>query len=426
PTPPPAAAPAPTPAPAPAAEPEPEPEPEPAPRPETPAPSDPAETVEATPAPLPPAEPSISQVFLGESLGTPLPAGARAGEIDPSSETGGAAWGPDMAATSGVYDAASIDDAFLLDELWEDPFVKARRRRRKIVLAALGVVAALGALAGLLAVMAPATFDDLIGKRVGLRMAWDAQAVVIRSEGRALLLRDDPEALKLAIEKLRAAHELDPQYPEAATDLAAAHFLLSSIVRADGRAVVDAAGETSARMRAVTEQMKKARGPKYERLQKEAQAHLGELQALDRRSTEFMEEAGKLNAAGYAIARANHDANQRSVVAMTGLALYYGLEDEPGPAETLLSNIEAFGAKPPLARLGEAWLLVSGEMSQRRREAALTAFDALVAAEPDLLRARVGRIQALLDLGRADEAKAAEEELLGINPKHPVGKLLRR
>ena len=112
------------------------------------------------------------------------------------------------------------------------------------------------------------------------------------------------------------------------------------------------------------------------------------------------------------------------VVAVRGLALYYGLEDEPGPAETLLSNVEAFGKRPPLALLARAWLSVGGEFSERRRTAALAGFDEVLAAEPDLLRAEVGRIQALLDLGREAEAEKAKKALLEKNARHPVEKLL--
>lgn len=331
---------------------------------------------------------------------------------------------PPPTATAAPAPAPSLDTDEVLDGLDDleddDPFTRAHSRRKK-VLGALGVIAGLaGVVPAILYVAAPGAFDDLIGKRIGVRAQWDPEAVSLREKAWPLLRQDDRKSLEAAAELLGRANEIDPGYPEAAADKGMVHFFIAAHIREDGRRFLDEGRAVSRQAQGLAKKLKKLHGKKRVSLERKIEALNARSREIHERTTGAFEEAGIWAGGGYALVKANYEQHETHTYAMAGLAVYYAIEDEPGPTQTLLENMEAFENTPLPGRLAEGIVYSQGDASKEKREKALRALDAVIAQDGDWIRAHWMRARVLEDLDRMDEFKATLRLIAEKNPAHPA------
>jgi Flp pilus assembly protein TadD len=103
------------------------------------------------------------------------------------------------------------------------------------------------------------------------------------------------------------------------------------------------------------------------------------------------------------------------------LAVYYGLDGDLAEAARLVARARVSGAPDPWIDFAE----MAAQAGAAGRAGSLPILTALVAAHPELVRPRMMLARTLFDLGRAEEALAALDDLLALSPEHDRAKRLK-
>jgi predicted Zn-dependent protease len=205
----------------------------------------------------------------------------------------------------------------------------------------------------------------------------DPEAVRLREQGASLILRDDAASLARALELFGAAARAEPRLYQARADGALVQLLRAAALR-----------DEATRLAAWEEPMRMGREMR--------EGALEELRPLVR------EHAGDL-----AVTRA--------------LAIYYGLDGNEEQVAALAERARAAGSRDPWIDFAE----LAARVRNAGAEAAIPMLAAFAASHPDASRVRMMLARKLFDIGRADEALAALDDLLAANPEHDGAKRLK-
>ena len=274
------------------------------------------------------------------------------------------------------------------------------RRRAWMIPAALVAAAAVGG-----------------GTWLVLRERVDPRALELGADAELLLLRDDRQSVEQAAAHFGAAAMADPGYLAARADQALALLLL-----ADDAA--DEARPGEARFHALDAERTRegaARAPGWESREAGVVARMRAAQAESQpardRSRALKEEAigllrplARERASGVAAARA--------------LAFYYALDGELDRA-TKAARAVSGGAEDPWSVVALATADLRQADAATRTDGAVAALERVVAAHPEMLRARLTLARALSAAGRRDAAVAALDAILASNGAHERAKALK-
>jgi hypothetical protein len=243
----------------------------------------------------------------------------------------------------------------------------------------------------------------------------DPEVLRLRAEAVARIDQDDAGSLARAVELCGALLERTPGAPGARADRGLARLLLAAARREE----LEPATDRLAAAAAERDRLAREQPPGFEDAERALAMEAARIEAdvAPRRK-----EAEALEAQGLEELEAVSRGPGGEAAAARGLAVHFALAGDR--EQTVRWAAVARGAAPDAwADLAEAWLDVRQDGAGRDR--AMPRLAALVAAHPELVRARLLLARAQAAAGRREESVATLTGLLAANPRHERAQRLK-
>jgi predicted Zn finger-like uncharacterized protein len=282
-------------------------------------------------------------------------------------------------------------------------------RNRNIVLGAVGTVVVI--LAG--AFLWPTVKRAISG---GANAAAQRKA----REAHALLLLDDESSLQRAAEVYAEAIGADPKWAPLKAERALPLALLAASVKGQLDEIKVRDGEIENRIVALQQRFGDgwAKEPEGDRLREEKKKLAASQAPLLARFEPLKKESGAL------MKEANEKAHDHPDV-VRARGLMSAIDGDADRALKALDYLRKTEGDDPLALYARGAMYAAGDPGKEKRERAVEALRAALAADKKLVRARYDLARSLADLGQKDAALQELEGLLQDNPAHERAKALK-
>jgi predicted Zn finger-like uncharacterized protein len=310
----------------------------------------------------------------------------------------------------------------------EDDFQSIMRRKRKRLMVAGGVIAAIPTLVILLYFVLPGVFDQTVGPIVGIKARIHPDAIPLYDAGVTLMLQDTSTGYTKAIAKFEAALVVDSRYPDALAMAGLAYTFRGQDIRNRGASIRGDAEKIITEIKQIQEVKKRP---------KDAEAQVNKLRtevaALGKKAGGLYEEGGKDFAkAGEFIKRGLAEfSTSPLMVEASGIYLIVQDAERAGDARKRMEiGLEMRGAGPKidLANPPDFWLpYLQANLDASHPKTlpkAIPYFEAAVKKEPRFQRGRFDLARTLDAAGKPDEAKKVVQKIIGAVPAHEKAKEL--